>query len=254
MVALEVNNVHVNHKESGKEIVKGVSLIVGKGEIVALMGPNGSGKSTLSYGLMGHPNYEITGGSAKLEGKELKELSPDERAKTGLFLSFQHPATVAGVTVQSFLRAAYNAMKETPLSVPKFRKLLKEKMEILKMDTSFADRYVNEGFSGGEKKRNEILQLSILQPKVAILDETDSGLDIDAIKIVASGVAAARKENPDMGILIITHYKRILEHIKPDRVLVMMSGRIVERGGPELADHLEEHGYEWAGGKVNGVK
>lgn len=245
MTVLDVKDLHVTIADTDKEILKGVSFTIEKGETVALMGPNGSGKSTLAYALMGHPRYEITKGTVTFLGKDLTELEPDERAQLGLFLSFQYPSTVAGVTVQNFLRAAHNSVKK-PLSVPKFRRHLKDKMEALKMDASFADRYVNEGWSGGEKKRGEILALSVLEPKLAVLDETDSGLDIDAIRIVSEGVNAAQAEQADMSVLIITHYKRILEYINPDRVLILVKGKIVEQGGPELVDRLEAEGYDWA--------
>ncbi len=244
MTVLEVKDLHVKIADTEKEILKGVSFTINKGETVALMGPNGSGKSTLAYALMGHPRYEITSGSVVFRGKDLTELEADERAQLGLFLSFQYPSTVAGVTVQNYLRAAYNSIHE-PLSVPKFRRLLKEKMEALSMDTSFADRYVNEGWSGGEKKRGEILALSILEPSLAVLDETDSGLDIDAIRIVSEGVNAAKSEREEMSTLIITHYKRILEYINPDRVIILLQGRVVQEGGPELVDKLEAEGYDW---------
>ncbi len=243
MTLLEINDLHVKIVDTDTEILKGVTFTINQGETVALMGPNGSGKSTLAYALMGHPRYEITKGTVTFMGKDLLELEVDERAQLGMFLSFQYPSTVAGVTVQNFLRQAHNSVKE-PLSVPKFRRHLKEKMESLKMDASFADRYVNEGWSGGEKKRGEILALSLLEPKLAVLDETDSGLDIDAIRIVSEGVNAAKTD--EMSVLIITHYKRILEYIKPDRVLILVAGRIVEEGRSELVDKLEAEGYDWA--------
>ncbi len=244
MKLLDIKDLHVRITDGDTEILKGVTFSVEEGEIVALMGPNGSGKSTLAYALMGHPRYAITKGKATFLGKDVKDLSADERAKLGLFLSFQYPATVPGVTVQNFLRAAYNNMHD-PLSVPKFRRYLKERMEALRMDASFAERYVNDGWSGGEKKRGEILQLSVLDPRLAILDETDSGLDIDAIRIVSEGVNRARDASPDMAVLIITHYKRILEYVKPDRVVILLDGKVVEQGGPELVDKLEAEGYDW---------
>jgi len=244
MTLLEINDLHVKITDTDNEILKGVTFSINEGETVALMGPNGSGKSTLAYALMGHPRYEITSGTVTFLGKDLTELEANERAQLGLFLSFQYPSTVAGVTVQNFLRAAHNSVKE-PLSVPKFRRFLKEKMELLKMDASFADRYVNEGWSGGEKKRGEILALSVLEPSLAVLDETDSGLDIDAIRIVSEGVNAAKAQRPETSVLIITHYKRILEYIKPERVLILLNGRIVSEGGPELVDKLEAEGYDW---------
>lgn len=244
MTVLEVKDLRVKIADTDNEILKGVTFTIQEGETVALMGPNGSGKSTLAYALMGHPRYEITSGTATFKGKDISELEADERAQLGLFLSFQYPSTVAGVTVQNFLRAAHNSVKE-PLSVPKFRRYLKDKMESLKMDASFADRYVNEGWSGGEKKRGEILALSVLEPSLAVLDETDSGLDIDAIRIVSEGVNAAKSEHPEMSVLIITHYKRILEYINPDRVIILLNGRVVQEGGPGLVDKLEAEGYDW---------
>ena len=236
---LEVKDLHVNVE--GKEILKGVNLQVNDGEIVAFMGPNGSGKSTLSYVLMGHPKYEITKGKIIYNGEDITEMEPDERAKKGLFLSFQYPQEIPGVSVSNFLRTALNSKRETPISVIDFRKLLLEKIELLKMDKSFMNRYLNEGFSGGEKKRAEILQLAVLEPKMAILDETDSGLDIDSLKIVANGVNTIKKD--DMSILIITHYQRILNYIIPDRVYVLVDGKIVQSGGKELVHELEENGY-----------
>jgi Fe-S cluster assembly ATP-binding protein len=233
----------------GKQILNGVNLTVKQGEIHAIMGPNGTGKSTLAYTLMGHPLYQVTGGEVLYKGKNILELHADERSRLGLFLAFQYPVAISGVTVANFLRTAINARRrvENPedkgIPIPEFRKLLKEKMELLKMDASFAGRYLNDGFSGGEKKRAEILQMAMLKPEIAILDETDSGLDIDALRIVADGVNALR--GPDLGVLVITHYQRILNYIKPDFVHVMLNGRIVESGDAELALHLEEHGYEW---------
>lgn len=233
----------------GKQILTGVNLTVKQGEIHAIMGPNGTGKSTLAYTLMGHPLYQVTGGEVLYKGKNILELHPDERSRLGIFLAFQYPVAISGVTVANFLRTAINARRraENPedkgIPIPEFRKLLKEKMELLKMDASFAGRYLNDGFSGGEKKRAEILQMAMLKPEIAILDETDSGLDIDALRIVADGVNALR--GPDLGVLVITHYQRILNYIKPDFVHVMLNGRIVESGDAELALHLEERGYEW---------
>lgn len=245
MALLEVKDLHVKIADTETQILNGVTFSIEEGETVALMGPNGSGKSTLAYSLMGHPNYEIVSGEVTFRGKDLSELEPDERAQLGVFLSFQYPSVVAGVTVQNFLRAAYNNTHEEPLSVPKFKRLLKEKMEFLKMDPSFATRYVNDGWSGGEKKRGEILQLALLEPKLAILDETDSGLDIDAIRIVSEGVNKAKELDEDMSVLIITHYKRILEYIKPDRVIILLNGKVVEEGGSEIVDKLESEGYDW---------
>lgn len=238
----------------GKEILKGVNLTLPQGEVHAIMGPNGTGKSTLAYTLMGHPNYEVTGGEVLYENQNVLELSPDERSRLGIFLAFQYPVAIPGVTVANFLRTAVNARRRAAnpedkgIPIPEFRKLLKTKMELLKVDPAFAGRYLNDGFSGGEKKRAEILQMATLEPKIAILDETDSGLDIDALRIVSEGVNALR--GPELGILVITHYQRILNYIKPDVVHVMMDGRIVETGGPDLALHLEEHGYDWVREKV----
>lgn len=247
MSDLEIRNLHAGI--DGNEILKGVDLTINKGEIHALMGPNGTGKSTLAYILMGHPSYEATQGEVIFKGQNILELAPDERAQLGLFLAFQYPVAIPGVSVANFLRTAINARRKAEngddkgMPIPEFRRLLKEKMDLLKMDHSVAGRYLNEGFSGGEKKRAEILQMATLQPEMAILDETDSGLDIDALRIVADGVNALH--GPDLGVLVITHYQRILNYIKPDFVHIMLAGRIAESGGPELALHLEEHGYDW---------
>lgn len=244
---LEIRNLHVSVE--GKPILRGVNLTVKQGETHALMGPNGSGKSTLAYTLMGHPHYQVDAGQIIFKGIDLLELGPDERARLGLFLAFQYPVAVPGVSVANFLRSAINARRKAldpedkGIPIPEFRKLLKEKMALLEMDPAFAGRYLNDGFSGGEKKRAEILQLAILQPEIAILDETDSGLDIDALRTVANGVNALA--GPNLGILVITHYQRILNYIKPDFVHVMFQGRIVESGGSDLALELEEHGYDW---------
>ncbi len=238
----------------GKEILKGVDLSLPKGEIHAIMGPNGTGKSTLAYTLMGHPSYEVIDGEVIYKGENILGMKPDERSRKGIFLAFQYPVAIPGVTVANFLRTAVNARRravnpeDKGMAVPEFRKLLKSKMDLLKIDPAFAGRYLNDGFSGGEKKRVEILQMAVLQPEIAILDETDSGLDIDALRIVSEGVNALR--GPDLGVLVITHYQRILNYIKPDVVHVMMGGRIVETGGPDLALHLEEHGYDWVREKV----
>lgn len=246
MADLVINDLHVSIEDT--EILRGVNLSIRKGEVHAIMGPNGTGKSTLSYALMGHPNYTITKGHVLFKGQDILELEPNERSLMGIFLAFQYPVAIPGVTVANFLRMAINSRRkaENPEShgipIPEFRKLLKSKMESLQMDSSFAGRYLNEGFSGGEKKRAEILQMATLEPEIAILDETDSGLDIDALKIVSDGVNSLK--GPDLGVLIITHYQRILNYIHPDYVHVMLDGRIVESGGPELAEHLEEHGYE----------
>ena len=248
MAVLELKNLHVA-LEDGTEIVKGVDLSVRPNEVHAVMGPNGSGKSTLAYALMGHPAYEITEGELLLDGENILELEADERAQRGLFLAFQYPHAVPGVTVTSFLRSAINAIRkarnggeENPIPIPEFRKELLDQMDRLKVSRELASRYLNDGFSGGEKKRVEILQMAMLKPRIAILDETDSGLDIDALKVVAGGV----KElvGPEMGALVITHYQRILDYITPDFVHVFIDGRIVEEGGPELAHKLEAEGYE----------
>ncbi len=244
---LEIRNLHVAVED--KPILKGVNLTVKQGEVHALMGPNGTGKSTLSYALMGHPSYTVTAGQVIFKGVDLLELEPDERARLGLFLAFQYPVAIPGVTIANFLRTAINARRraENPqdkgISIPEFRKLLKSKMDFLQMPHDFAGRYLNDGFSGGEKKRAEILQLATLEPSIAVLDETDSGLDIDALRIVASGVNSLA--GPNLGVLVITHYQRILNYIKPGFVHIMLDGRIVESGGADLALHLEEHGYDW---------
>jgi len=227
----------------GRQVLKGVNLVVPKGEVHAIMGPNGSGKSTLANTLMGHPQYKVTEGQVLWKGQNILELSPDERARLGLFMAFQYPVAVPGVSVVNFLRMALKSLRGTDVPVVEFRKLLREKMQLLKVDEAFVSRYLNEGFSGGEKKRNEILQMAVLQPEFAILDETDSGLDIDAVRIVANAVNAMR--GPDVGFLIITHYSRILNYIEPDVVHVLVDGRVVRSGGPELAHELEQRGYDW---------
>ena len=244
MNALVVKDLHVTI--AGQEIVRGLSLVVPRGEVHAIMGPNGSGKSTLAKVMAGHPDYEITAGKIAMDDQDLLELEPDERARLGLFLAFQYPSEVPGVTIANFLRAAVQARLPDgeELEATDFYARLYEKMELLGMDRSFTSRAVNEGFSGGEKKRTEILQLAMLEPKYAVLDETDSGLDIDALKTVAHGVNSLR--GPDIGILLITHYQRILNYIVPDHVHVMVQGRIVRSGGKELALELEERGYDWA--------
>ena len=248
MALLELKNLHVA-LEDGTEIVKGVDLAVNTNEVHAVMGPNGSGKSTLAYALMGHPAYEITEGQILFEGEDLTELEADKRAQRGLFLAFQYPHAVPGVTVTNFLRSAINAVRkarnggeDNPIPIPEFRKELLAQMDRLKVSRELASRYLNEGFSGGEKKRVEILQMAMLKPRMAVLDETDSGLDIDALRVVAGGV----KElvGPQMGAIVITHYQRILDYVKPDFVHVFADGRIVDEGGPELAQALEAEGYE----------
>jgi len=247
MPILTIKNLHVSIEDN--EILKGVNLEIKGGEVHAIMGPNGTGKSTLSYAIMGHPAYEVTEGEILLDGKNIKELATDERSRLGLFLAFQYPVAIPGVTVANFLRTALNARRRADnpddkgISILAFRKLLKEKMDMLKMDYAFAGRYLNDGFSGGEKKRAEILQMATLMPKVAVLDETDSGLDIDALRIVADGVNALSSD--DMGVVVITHYQRLLDYIKPQFVHIMFNGRIVESSGPELALVLEEKGYDW---------
>ena len=231
----------------GAEILKGIDLELSKGEIHAIMGPNGSGKSTLAHVLMGHPAYEVTGGEVTFKGADVLELEPDERSRLGMFLAFQYPSAIPGVTVANFLRMAVNAHRrsedggEDPIRIPEFRKLLQENMEVLKIDRAMTSRYLNDGFSGGEKKRMEMLQMAMLRPEIAILDETDSGLDIDALRIVADGVNSLI--GPEMGALVITHYSRLLRYIKPDHIHVLVEGRIVRSGGPELADELESDGY-----------
>jgi Fe-S cluster assembly ATP-binding protein len=238
---LKIEDLHV--EIDGQEIVKGLDLEVGKGEIHAIMGPNGSGKSTLANVLMGHPRYEVTGGSITFQDEDVFELEPDERAKLGMFLAFQYPSEVPGVSVANFLRTAVNSVREEELSPMEMYRLLQEKMGIMQMNPKFAERYLNEGFSGGEKKRNEILQMLMLDPKLAIMDETDSGLDIDALQVVAKGVNELR--GPEFSAVIITHYQRILRYIEPDHVHVMLDGRLVTSGGMELAEELEEKGYDW---------
>jgi Fe-S cluster assembly ATP-binding protein len=247
MALLKLENLHVS-LEDGTEIVKGVDLEVDTNEVHAIMGPNGSGKSTLAYALMGHPAYEITDGKILLDGEDITEMAADERAQRGLFLAFQYPHAIPGVTVTSFLRSAINAVRKAknggvddPIAIPEFRKTLLAEMDRLKVSRELASRYLNDGFSGGEKKRVEILQMAMLKPRIAVLDETDSGLDIDALRVVAGGVKDL--VGPDMGALVITHYQRILDYITPDKVHVFVGGKIVESGGPELAKKLEVGGY-----------
>lgn len=252
---LEIRDLHAGI--DGNEILKGVYLVVKTGEIHALMGPNGTGKSTLANILMGHPAYEVTSGEIIFNGENIIEMAPDERARKGLFLAFQYPVAIPGLSVANFLRSAINAHRKSKdpedkgIPIPEFRKMLKEKMDLLEMSHDFAGRYLNDGFSGGEKKRAEILQLATLEPEIAILDETDSGLDIDALRIVASGVNALA--GPTLGVLVITHYQRILNYIKPDVVHIMLNGKIVETGKAELAEQLEEHGYKWIRERENGA-
>ncbi len=248
MALLELKNLHVA-LEDGTEIVKGVDLAIDTNQVHAIMGPNGSGKSTLAYAIAGHPAYEITEGQILLEGEDVTEAGADERAQKGLFLAFQYPHAIPGVTVTNFLRQAINAVRKArkggvddPIPVPEFRTSLLAEMDRLKVSRELASRYLNDGFSGGEKKRVEILQMAMLKPRIAVLDETDSGLDIDALRVVASGVKAL--VGPDMGALVITHYQRILDHITPDFVHVFVGGKIVEEGGPELAHKLEAEGYD----------
>ena len=242
---LEIKNLHAT--VNGKEILKGVDLTVKKGEIHAIMGPNGSGKSTLASVITGNPAFEVTKGKVIYEGVDLLELSPEERAGAGVFLSFQYPVEIPGVSMTNFMRASLNEIRkhrgQDPISASDFLKMIKEKRELVELDKDLAGRSVNEGFSGGEKKRNEIFQMAMLEPKLAILDETDSGLDIDALRIVASGVNKLRSK--DNATIVITHYQRLLDYIKPDFVHVLYKGRIVKSAGPELALKLEEHGYDW---------
>ena len=239
MADLEIRDLRVSADK--KEILKGISLDINRGEVNAIMGPNGSGKSTLAHVLMGHPAYQITSGSIHLFGEDISVLKPHKRAKLGLFLSFQYPQAVPGVTVSNFLRTALNSVNGKEVTIPEFLKLLKEKTSLLKIDQSLISRYLNEGFSGGEKKRMEILQMAVLNPKIAILDETDSGTDVDSLKIISNGINTLM--GPDKGIVIITHYNRILEYIKPDKLIIMVDGRIVETGGKELAQEIDKNGY-----------
>ncbi|EAR24360.1 multidrug Resistance Exporter [marine actinobacterium PHSC20C1] len=245
MSVLSVKDLHVSveTEEGSKHILKGVNLTINQGEIHAIMGPNGSGKSTLAYTIAGHPKYHVESGSVTLDGKEVLDMSIDERARAGLFLAMQYPVEIPGVKVADFLRTAKTALSGEAPALRPWIKEVNSSMKALRMDKTFADRNVNEGFSGGEKKRNEILQLELLKPTFAILDETDSGLDVDALKIVSEGVNRAR-ENTGLGLLLITHYTRILRYIKPDFVHVFVDGRVAEQGGPELADRLENEGYD----------
>ncbi|HEV7918953.1 MAG TPA: Fe-S cluster assembly ATPase SufC [Solirubrobacterales bacterium] len=241
MADLEIVNLHVRTEE--REILHGLDLQVNKGETHALMGPNGSGKSTLANVLMGNTTYEVTEGQIFFNGEDITEEDPEKRSQAGLFLAFQYPAVVPGVSVANFLRMAVNAHRDEPINVKEFRDRLKKNMELLDINREFTSRYLNDGFSGGEKKRAEILQMAMLEPAIAVLDETDSGLDIDALRVVSEGVNALREQG--MGSLIITHYQRILNYIEPDFVHIMLEGRIVESGGTELVGKLEEHGYDW---------
>ncbi|MDP6964454.1 MAG: Fe-S cluster assembly ATPase SufC [Acidimicrobiales bacterium] len=239
----EIDDLHAS-AEDGTSILNGIDLTINKGEIHALMGPNGSGKSTLASVLLGSPEYSITKGSIRFRGEDITSWSTEMRGKSGIFLAFQYPHEVAGVSVINFLRQALSARKDMKMSVLELRLSIMEWLERLNMDPSFAERYLNEGFSGGEKKRNEILQMAILEPEMAILDETDSGLDIDALTTVANGVSKVRQENPDLGVLAITHYQRLLDHLDPDFVHVILDGQIVAKGGTEIAKELESSGYE----------
>lgn len=237
---LSIKNLRVNVDE--KEILKGLALEINKGEIHVIMGPNGSGKSTLAYTLMGHPKYKIVDGTIEFDGEIINDLKADERAKKGIFLSFQYPEEIQGITVEDFLRTAVTSVTGKIPGVMAFKKLLKEKMKLLEMNEEYASRYLNVGFSGGEKKKNEILQMSILEPKLAILDETDSGLDVDAIRIVAEGVKRIKDES--RSILVITHYNKLLDYLKPDYIHILLNGKIVKTGGMELADEIDKEGYE----------
>lgn len=244
---LSIKNLRVSVE--GQEILKGINLEIGAGEVHAIMGPNGSGKSTLAYSLAGHPKYEVEAGEVWIGDENILEMGPDERTQSGLFLAFQYPTAIPGVSMANFLRTAVNAVKgevvdgeKKPVPITEFRKMMLDKMSLLKMDRSFARRYLNDGFSGGEKKRAEILQMALLEPRFAIMDETDSGLDIDALRIVSEGVNAIK--GPEMGILLITHYNRILNYIKPDYVHVLVDGRLITSGGQELAERLEAEGYD----------
>lgn len=245
MSTLEIKNLHVSvfTEDGPKEILKGVDLTIKSGETHAIMGPNGSGKSTLAYTIAGHPKYEVTEGEIIFDGQDVLAMSPDERARAGVFLAMQYPVEIPGISVSNFLRTAKTAIEGEAPALRNWIKEVRESMDKLRMDSSFTERSVNEGFSGGEKKRHEILQLELLKPKIAVLDETDSGLDVDALKIVSEGVNRAKDAN-NMGVLLITHYTRILNYIKPDFVHVFVAGRVAEEGGPELAARLEAEGYD----------
>ncbi len=239
---LEIKNLHASTND-GLEILKGINLNVNHGEIVVLMGPNGSGKSTLGNVIMGSPNYRIDSGEIIFDGNKINDLKPDERAKKGIFMSFQYPAEISGVTISNFLRTALNSLKGKKMDILDFKELLKDKMNMLNIDEKFSSRYLNDGFSGGEKKKTEILQLAVLEPRFAILDETDSGTDVDSLKIIATGINKIKEKN-NMTCLIITHYSRILNYIKPDRILIMANGKIVKEGTKELVNEIEDKGYE----------
>ncbi len=244
---LRIENLHAEVAEEGIEILRGVDLEIYDGEIHAIMGPNGSGKSTLAKVISGHPAYEVTDGDILFRGESVLDMEPDERAKAGIFLAFQYPVEIPGVSIANFLRTALNSRREEEIDIFDFQDLLISRMEMLGMDPAFAERSVNDGFSGGEKKRNEILQLAMLEPTLAVMDETDSGLDIDALKIVSAGINKIKEQHKDdMAVLLITHYQRMLNYITPDKVHVMVAGRIIRTGGPELALELEEKGYDWA--------
>jgi Fe-S cluster assembly ATP-binding protein len=242
---LKITNLHAEIAEDGTEILKGVNLELNAGEIHAIMGPNGSGKSTLSKVISGHPAYEVTDGEILFKGESVLDMEPDERARAGIFLAFQYPVEIPGVSVANFMRTALNAKRGEEVDIFDFQEELEGRMGMLEMDPAFAMRSVNDGFSGGEKKRNEILQLAMLEPQLAVMDETDSGLDIDALKIVTSGINSIKAERQDMAVLLITHYQRMLNYITPNVVHVMVEGRIIRSGGPELALELEERGYDW---------
>ena len=241
---LEIENLHV--EADGQEILRGVDLSVGEGEVHALMGPNGAGKSTLASTLMGHPSYRVTEGAVRFHGEDVTHWATDARAKAGMFLAFQHPEAIDGVSVVQFLRQAMSARRGTDISVLEVRFAMTEWMDRLGMDPSFGERHLNQGFSGGERKRNEVLQMALLEPELAVLDETDSGLDIDALGVVARGVHTVRAEHPSLGVLVVTHYQRLLEALVPDRVHLLLDGQVAEEGGPELARRIEATGYdEW---------
>ena len=242
---LRIQNLHAKVAGDDNEIIQGLDLVIGRGEVHAIMGPNGSGKSTLAKVIAGHPGYEVTAGSIEFDGKDVMELEPDERSRAGIFLAFQYPVEIPGVSIANFLRTALQARRGEgeELDLFEFQDLLIDRMQLLDMDPSFAERHVNDGFSGGEKKRNEILQMAVLKPRLAVMDETDSGLDIDALRIVSEGVNTLKREQPDIALLLITHYQRMLNYVEPHHVHVMVDGRIVRSGGPEVALQLEEEGY-----------